>query len=225
MAKSEEKKILPYVPWRTFEGYLDGLKAFGPDLPNVIDRDSMRTYSGAMQSWLLNALRSLNMIDENGVPRPRLKQIVHASAEGRKPMYRQLLEAEYDFVRQINLQGATPKQLEQAFLSTGATGDTVFKCMGFFVGLAKASGMPLSPLILKIRRPPRNGGAATKPKKTSVIETARISDTVRAQMEPNANPKPTFQVLYDLLSPDMSKDEEAAIWTLLRYLKKQGGKK
>jgi hypothetical protein len=34
-------------------------------------------------------------------------------------------------------------------------------------------------------------------------------------------PHPTVQVLYDLLDPSMTADEEAAIWTLIRYLKKR----
>lgn len=42
--------------------------------------------------------------------------------------------------------------------------------------------------------------------------------------EPDTTPKPTFQVLYDLLDEDMTKDEEAAIWTLIRYVKKREAK-
>jgi hypothetical protein len=173
MTDERKRQIPPYVPWRTFETYLDGLKAFGPDLPNVIDRDSMRTFSGAMQSWLLNALRSLNMIDDNGVPRPRLKQIVHATPESRKAMYKQVLEAEYRFLDGINLRAATPKQIEAAFETTGATGDTIRKCMVFFVGLAKAAEVPLSPLIMKVRRrPSRSNGGNPKPKRGPIPSSA-----------------------------------------------------
>lgn len=218
----QKRQLPPYVPWRTFETYLDALKAFGPTLPNVIDRDSMRTFSGATQTWLLHALRSLNFIDDGGVPKPRLNQIVHANADERKPMYRQVLEAEYPFIKGVNMQGVTPKQLEGAFEEAGATGDTVRKCMSFFVGMAKAADLPLSALVLKVRRrtTPRNG--TTKPRAKKITEGMRISDSIQAQLVEQGT-KPTFQTLYELLSPDMSKDEEAAIWTLIRYVKKKEG--
>lgn len=160
----EKQNLPPYVPWRTFVNYLDGLREFGPSLPNVIDRDSMRSYSGATQSWLLSALRSLNMIDAKGVPRPRLTQIVHASPDDRQPLYRQLIDAEYGFLKEIDLRGATQRQLADAFESTGATGDTVRKCMLFFIGMAKAAGLPLSPLIQKASRRTSKGGNGSKAK-------------------------------------------------------------
>ena len=173
----ERQSIPPYVPWRTFENYLDGLREFGTSLPNVIDRDSMRTYSGATQSWLLSTLRSLNMIDEHGAPRPRLMQIVQASPDDRKPLYRQLIEAEYSFLDGIELRGATQRQLARAFESTGATGDTVRKCLAFFIGLAKAADLQLSPLIQKAGRRPK-GGNGNKSK-------ARGKTTVAAPKPPS----------------------------------------
>ena len=158
-----KKSLPPYVPWRSLENYLDGLRDFGSSLPNVIDRDSMRTHSWAAQSALLSALRSLNMIDERGVPRPRLAQIVHASPDERTPLYKQLIDAEYRFLEGIDLRGATQRQLAQAFESAGATGDTVRKCMQFFIGLAKAAELPLSPFIQKATRRSRGAGNG-KPK-------------------------------------------------------------
>jgi hypothetical protein len=133
----------------------------------VIDRDSMRTLSGAMQSWLLTALRSLNMIDDDGIPRPRLQQIVHATPDERKHLLKQVIDAEYPFLRDINLRGATPKQIEAAFETTGATGDTVRKCIAFFIGIAKAADVPLSSLIVKARRQAKPSNGTAKLKKPS----------------------------------------------------------
>lgn len=219
--KERQRPVPPYLPWKTWENYIDGLKAFGDHMPNVIDRDSMRNLSGAMQSWLLSALRSLNMIDENGSPRPRLKQIVQATPDERKALYKQVIDAEYKFLGDINLQGATPKQIEAAFETTGATGDTVRKCIVFFVGMAKAADIKLSPLITKVRRRP------AKPNGTAKKDTAPKPPHTPAPAAPPAGPtlhlqaKPTFQVLYELLDPEMTKEEEAAIWTLIRFVKKK----
>jgi hypothetical protein len=226
MPDDDRQRLLPpYVPWRTFETYIDSLKAFGSSLPNVIDRDSMRTFSGATQSWLLGALRSLKMVDEKGVPRPRLKQIVDASPEDRKGLYRQVIEAEYKFLDGINLQGATPRQIDAAFESTGATGDTVRKCIGFFVGMAKAADIPLSPLIEKARRrqaKPANG--AGKPKRAVADQkppTPHVQTNVRPLATENTTAKPAYQVLYELLDPEMDEAEQSAVWTLLRYVKRK----
>jgi hypothetical protein len=219
--KERQRPVPPYLPWKTFENYIDGLKAFGDHMPNVIDRDSMRNLSGAIQSWLLSGLRSLNMIDENGSPRPRLKQIVQATPDERKALYKQVIDAEYKFLEGINLQGATPKQIESAFETTGASGDTVRKCIVFFVGMAKAADIRLSPLITKVRRRPAKANGAVKkdvtPKATHTPAPSAPSAGQGIQMPA----KPTFQVLYELLDPEMTKEEEAAIWTLIRFVKKK----
>jgi hypothetical protein len=224
MPENPRKLTPPYVPWRTFETYVEGLKAFGPALPNVIDRDSMRTFSGATQSWLLSSLRYLNMIDDDGVPRPRLKQIVDATPEQRRDFYKQVISAEYKFLEGINLQGATPKQIESAFESAGASGDTVRKSIGFFIGMAKAAGIPLSPLIGKTRRRPTNGGTPkTKKTKTPATRTSQEWKQPPIVDQPQAKATP-FQVLYELLDPDLMDDaEQQAVWTLLRFIKKQDG--
>lgn len=222
MTESDRRPVPPYVPWRSFETYIDGLQAFGPAMPNVIDRDSMRTFSGSTQAWLLSALRSLNMIDEHGIPRPRLKQLVAATPDQRKSLYKQIIDAEYKFLSDINLQGATPKQIDAAFESTGATGDTVRKCIAFFVGMAKAADIPLSPLIEKVRRRPSSNGQKKKPKPAPTPQHRNPNDGT-VQHVPYTPPveRPVFQVLYDLLDPGMTQAEQEAVWTLLQYLKKR----
>lgn len=224
MADTDRRPTPPYVPWRTFESYIEGLKGFGDSLPNVIDRDSMRTLSGATQSWLLSGLRALNMIDENGAPKPRLNQIVKADADERKTLYKQLISAEYKFLDGINLAGATPRQLDTAFESTGATGDTVRKCIAFFIGLAKAADVPLSSLIQKGRRRPARTNGNSRPARRFTPSppppTAKDSDKPKDQ---DTGSKPAFQVLYELLDPKvMNAEEQAAVWTLLQFIKKGG---
>ena len=40
---------------------------------------------------------------------------------------------------------ATPRMLEQVFVAAGAQGDTVRKCIAFFLSYAKANGVQMSP--------------------------------------------------------------------------------
>jgi hypothetical protein len=159
------------------------------------------------------------------VPRPRLKQIVDASPEQRKSLYKQIITAEYKFLDGINLQGATPKQIESAFETTGASGDTVRKCIAFFISMAKAADVPLSPLIEKARRrPAKNGNGAARPKVRRAQAASPSSPKPPTHTPPPATlaaPKPAFQVLYELLDPEMDKSEQEAVWTLLRWLKRK----
>jgi hypothetical protein len=173
-----QRNVPPYAPWRTFETYLDGLKSFGSHGPNVIDRDTMRTFSGAMQSALMSALRSLRLMDDKGVPKARLKAIVHASPEERKALYKDIIATEYPFLSDINLMGATPRQLEAAFETTGASGDTVRKAMAFFVNLAKAGDVTMSPVLEKVRRRQRasNGARTRKPLRAVSMNPADFVD-------------------------------------------------
>jgi hypothetical protein len=220
MPKSPDRKqnIPPYMPYRTLVTYLDSLRPF---VPNVIDRSSMRSFSGAIQSWLLNGLRYLQMIDDDGKPKPRLHRLAAASDEERKPMLRQLIDAEYGFLKDIDLQRATPKQLEAAFSETGAQGDTVRKSMAFFLAMAKDAGLPLSPLLARSKRrsaPPRTNGSKRPPQGSTVVmptaEASSIPGAIAAAKSP-------AELLLGILDPEVMTDEEqAAVWTLLKYLKK-----
>jgi hypothetical protein len=220
MARADKRPLPPYLPYRSFTTYLDGLRAFQPQ---VIDRSSMRSFSGAIQSWLLNGLRYLNMIDDNGLPRQRLTQIAKASPEERKPMLRQLIEAEYGFLKDqgVDLGAATPRQLDLAFESMGAQGDTVRKCVAFFLAMAKDAGLHLSPLLAKSHR--RAGSSRTN----GQTKRAHLASQTTAPPAPVANTllppvsrTPAELLLAILDTEAMSDDEQAAVWTLLKYLKK-----
>jgi len=219
----KERDIPPNVPWRTFETYIDGLRAFGPYLPTVIDRDSMQTLSGVTQTGLLNTLRTLKLIDEDGGVRPRLKQLVDATPDRRKSLYQQIIAAEYTFLNGLNLQNATPGQIETAFTSAGAAGDTVRTCIAFFVGMVKAADVPMSPAITKAwRRHARNGSGETISREAHPsmrVETAHLPAGDNGSG--GATAKPTYQILYELLDSDMDKNEQEAVWTLLQYVRRK----
>jgi hypothetical protein len=55
--------------------------------------------------------------------------------------------------------------------------------------------------------------------KTALVETAL--DRVVRMSEPTQAAKSEYQFLIDILAADMSKDEQAAVWTLIQYLKKR----
>ena len=216
-----DRNIPPNVPWRTFEAYIEGLKAFGAYMPSVIDRNSMRTLSGVTQTRLLDALQTLKLIDEHGGVRPRLKQIVEATPDQRKSLYQQIIVAEYTFLRGLNLQDSTPTQVEVAFKSAGAAGDTVRQCIAFFVGMVKAADIPISPAITKAwRRHARDSAPKTISREvhpTMSAQTAHLAPKDHG----SGTAKPTYQILYELLDSDMDKNEQEAVWTLLQYVRRK----
>jgi hypothetical protein len=218
----KERDVPPDVPWRTFETYIDGLRTFGPYLPTVIDRDSMRTLPGVTQTGLLNTLRTLKLIDEDGGVQPRLRQIVNASPAQRRSLYQQIIADEYTFLRGLDLQNSTPAQIETAFNSAGAAGATVRRCIAFFVGMVNAAGVPISPAITKAWR-----RHATNSRRHIISREVDRSMPVDAAHLPTIDngggtiAKPTFQILYELLDSDMDKNEQEAVWTLLQYVRRK----
>jgi len=164
--------IPPYVPYRTFINFLDGLKL---GVPSHIDKSVLASYSGAMQSWLKASLRVMKLIDAQGVPQTPLYDLAQAEGPVRKAQLKKLFEETYGPIRRmVELETTTPAKLESALNQLGASGETVKKCVSFLTAMAKDAGVDLSPHLLKYtratapRRPnrqnrtarPRNGGGA-----------------------------------------------------------------
>lgn len=160
MEEKNKPKIPPYVSYRTFRNFIDGLKP----IPPVIDRSIMTSMSGVYQSQLLSALKYLNLIAENGTTQSNLRELAQANLEERPQVLREILENSYTFLfkpeNDFDLQKGTSKQFELAFQSQGTSGDTVRRCAKFFLDAAKDAKIPISQYI----KPPKS------PRKRSVIK-------------------------------------------------------
>jgi hypothetical protein len=145
----------PYVPYRTFTTFIESLKV---GIPSHIDKSVMTSYSGGMQSWLKASLRTMKLIDGDGVPQDRLRKLVGAEGEDRKAILRELFNATYAPIMKgkVDLQTTTPQKLRTAFVELGAQGETVEKCMAFLVAMGKDAGFTLSPhLTMRASPKPR----------------------------------------------------------------------
>ncbi len=147
MAPTSSDPIPPYIAYRTFGNFMRELKARG--LPARIDRSVMAHKSGTVQSQLLLALRYLGLIKESGHPTRRLKRLLESDHLERKTVLREALEASYSFVFSptFGLETATSDQAEELFQRTGASGETVRRCLSFFLAAARESGISVSPYI------------------------------------------------------------------------------
>jgi len=144
------KRLPPYISYRTFRNFLDGLQQ---NMPARIDRSYWGdTLSGSTGTQLMAALRFLGLIDANGRPSTRLKPLASATGEQRAALLREIVTEAFSFVLQGSLdpQSATYSQLQEAFHDTfQLTNDVARKCIKFFVAIANDAGIQLSPFITK----------------------------------------------------------------------------
>lgn len=164
---SPKQVIPPYLSHKTFTNFIDSLRA---GIPARIDRSVMSSLSGTAQAHLLHALRYLNLIDAEGVPTEKLTRLATAQDAEKQKVLKEILTSAYPFVicDSIDLERCTSKQIEEAFATTGATGETIRKSLAFFLTTAKQAGMKLSPHIKRARKPKGTGarqrGGAVGPK-------------------------------------------------------------
>jgi hypothetical protein len=140
----------PYISYRTFSGFLDRLSK---RIPSRIDRSVMSSLSGSNQSQLMAALRYLELISGTGQPTERLSKLLDSSSETSQAAMRDLLVSSYPFLfKTFDLKKATFDELSERFVSAGASGDTVRKCIAFFLAAAKYAGLQISPFVTSRRR-------------------------------------------------------------------------
>ena len=105
--------------------------------------------SGTVQSQLLLALHYLKLVKASGHPTERLSRLVEAEGAERKAVVREMIQSSYEFAfdRSFGLETATSNQAQEVFEKTGASGETVRRCIAFFLAAAKDGGIPVSPYI------------------------------------------------------------------------------
>lgn len=220
----------PVLPFKTLENYIDLLR--DKTLPSHIDRSVLpTTMSGGKQVYLIATLKSLELISEEGVPSEIFHRLVSVEKNERAEIWRKILYKTYDFIlNDTDIERTTTKIVVEKFRQQGMTGDTIRKAQTFFMHLAKEAGVKVSPHIKLFVPPTRVATKTSKstPKKEEHFEgesTDEKSNTVNGRTDQGSKDKLqskelTYQ-LVDILSPDMEKEEQDAVWTLIRYLKKQ----
>ncbi|SRR6266487_1550666 len=148
----------PYISYRTFSGFIERLRT---GMPSRVDRSVMSSLSGSNQSQLMAALRYLGLISPNGLPTEKLSKLVSAEDAKFQRGMREILFLSYPFLfKGFDLQKATFDELTGQFAGAGASGDTVRKCVAFFLAAAKHAGLQVSPFVtsrprLRVRLSPR----------------------------------------------------------------------
>ena len=218
----------PYTSYRTFKTFIEDLHEHG--VPSRIDRSVLTRFSGVVGTQLMHALRFLGLIEDDGRPTQRLNELVNAhGAEHWPKKLLELLRQEYAPIFAINLETATPSHFNEAFRKAFPAADAVVqKCVTFFLYAANDAGVKISGRVLKGRKPrsliPRRKPARPPPAHPPIKEF----EAAPPRPEPARGPPPIegrkpSEILLAHLDPnEMDEEQQAAVWTLMKYFKARG---
>jgi hypothetical protein len=213
----------PYTSYRTFKTFIQDLHEHG--VPSRIDRSVLTRFSGVVGTQLMHALRFLSLIEDQGRPTPRLKELVNAHGAGHWPeRFLELLRQEYAPMFAIDLETATPSYFNEAFRKAFPAADAVVqKCVTFFLYAANDAGLKISGRVLKGRKP----RSLTPRRKPALAHSPTLEfeaeDSRPQAVTPHIEGKKPSEVLLMYLDPnEMDDEQQAAVWTMLKYFKSRG---
>ena len=173
--------IPPYVPYRTFQTFLEFLLEEG--IPGRIDKTVWGPrFSGSSGTQLMTALKVLELVDSEAHPDDKLDRLVHAEGEERRTLLRNILEGFYTPVFELDLSRASKGQFRDAFRRFGTKEGVLTKCEAFFIRAAQAAGIKLSQRILA----GRHGARRLRNSGTSVRSRAVVAQPVSTEKNERA---------------------------------------
>jgi hypothetical protein len=186
-SSSNRKQLPPYVSYRTFWNFLEGLQQA---IPARIDRSYWgERFSGSNGIQLTAALRFLELTDINGFPTSKLRQLVANRGPQRAEVLKQIIHDAYSFLFQDSFdpQNATYAQLEEAFHENyQIASDVARKCIKFFIGLASDGGIKVSPFVIN-KKPAYTSAVAKKSGRKSVDKSIRTEIPTLYEKGPDGN--------------------------------------
>ena len=126
----------------------------------------------------------------------------------------------------IDIERATTKIVADRFKEQGINGDTVRKAITFFQHAAKEAGMQISPHLKPAAGPrnriprPMKSDSKAKPNVPSNFSDTDTTSTSQNTGNPGIVGSP-YQLLINILDVGMNDEEQAAVWTIIKYLKKR----
>lgn len=163
----------PYLSFETFRSFIARLDPSA--LPPRIDRSMMVGMAGGTQTYLLQALRAFELLDEANRVQPTLLTLVGEDEDFARGMA-ELLERFYPEQSELSRMQGTAAQLAETFQSSGYTGSTLRKAVTFYLHAAKAAGIPMS---THFRAPsPRTPARAKSAAKKRATSSSRSEPTM-----------------------------------------------
>jgi hypothetical protein len=216
----------PYTSYRTFKTFIEDLHEHG--VPSRIDRSVLTRFSGVVGTQLMHALRFLSLIEADGRPTHRLKELMKAHEAGHWPQkFLELLRQEYAPMFAIDLETATPSHFNEAFRKAFPAADAVVqKCVTFFLYAANDASVKISGRVLKGRKPrsltPRRKPARPITSPPPMKELEAPPPRLQPIMSADDDQTPSEFLLMHLDLSAMDDEQQTAVWTLLKYFKARG---
>jgi hypothetical protein len=140
----QQKAVAVYLSFKTFQSAVQSLRTHG--LPGTLDRTAFGSRSGAEQTQILSAFKFLGLIDDASRAQESLKALVKVAENSteEKSFLATLLKERYANAFALNLEAATPAQLDKAIGDYGAGGSTKDRAVRFFIKAAEHAGFKLS---------------------------------------------------------------------------------
>lgn len=215
----------PYISFQTFLTLVDDLKTNG--LPPRIDRSVLKRFSGGVGGQIQAALKSLGLTDEGNVPTERLARMVNGyGTEAFKAVLKECLAVGYPFLADFDLKNGTPSMFAEAFKKgTSAREDVLKKCRRFYIYAAQFCGIEIGTrLTAGAASPTARANASYKRRAASAKKSEAPASTAAPSVAPPQATAPAdpVQMLVSILDmTEMDEEEQAAVWTLIRHLKKK----
>ena len=218
-------QLPPYTAFASFKSALAVLKEHV--IPNRIDRSIWgNKFSGSVATQILTAFRFLGLIDQDGVPQPKLRKLVKSLNEDEwKGELDAVIRDGYSPIFSLDLEKATANEFAEKFrTSYGAEGETGRKCMTFFLHAAKEADVPVSAYLLTNVKSRSSASTKRKPRRRDTAGTGGSGGGSRDQLHnpPKVDPMTDTALEYKLVdlmkNDDVNDSERNAIWTLIQYL-------
>jgi len=234
-AGSSPGRVPPYISFKTLLTFVEDQRQHG--VPGQIDRSVLTRFSGAVGTQLLGALKFLGLISPaDQSVQPELRELVSAYDTDAWPgQLRNMVERAYQPIVSRNLEHMTPAQFHDVFKAQYPAKDAVLrKCEVFFLNAAKNAGIAINPRVAKHRSPraaaPRKRQTAGSSGQTEAKPADTDQPSKRREESPGEPRTPrapsAYEMLINILDPvEMEDDEQTAVWTLIRYLKRAESKK
>jgi len=213
----------PYVSFPTLKTLLKSFQEHGP--PGRVDRTVLPTFSGSVAGQLIPALRFLGLIDPANHPTDLLRALVSDYGTDAWPSsLKMVLESAYTPLDKLNLQTASPSQFDEAFTKAYPGAENVVrKCKTFYLAAATEAKIPISPFILRNKKP-----RSTPAKKRTAKPADSKQNGGRSVSKPHDPPpaaterKLSEQLLAVLDDAAIDEGITDAVLTLLPYLRQKG---
>ena len=144
----------------------------------------MASLSGSNQSHLIAALEYLGLVSSSGAPSELLRSILRSTGNDRSKFARRMLVESYPFLfNDFDLKRATLREVVEKLEDAGASGDTIRKCLKFFLRAAKGASVEISPFLEGMRKGRRASRDGKGRERTASHEktTAKQSERARAR--------------------------------------------